>query len=580
MRFFSYFYYFNKYNAGFYTGVGNFLYSNHRTMKITIAQINPKVGDIEANSLKIEAFARRAQALGADLAVFPELALTGYPPLDLVEKKDFIDQNLRALKRLAGLNLRTALAVGFVDRNPAPKGKALLNSIALLHGGRIAAKRAKSLLPTYDIFDEARYFEPAVDNRPLKFKGVLIGLTVCEDIWAETALLPSRLLYRNNPVKTLCAGKVSVVINISASPFFRGKGARRRAILSRLAKKMKAHIVYVNQAGANDELIFDGNSFALLPSGKIAARARAFAEDLLLVDTACAAAAGPGAAPQEGIAEIRGALTLGIRDYFNKMGFKKAVLGLSGGIDSAVVAVLAADALGPENVTAVLMPSEYTSGQSNADALHLARNLGIKTLTVPIKNIYRAFLKELKAGSPEGEVSLTMQNLQSRSRGSILMALANSNNWLVLTTGNKSEIAAGYCTLYGDTAGALAPIADLFKGEVYNLAAFINADGEVIPRAIIQRPPTAELKPGQKDQDDLPPYHRLDEIIRLYMEENRGPAEIVRRGFKRELVLSVLKRVEANEYKRKQLPIGLKVTEKSFGYGRKMPIVKALGYIK
>jgi NAD+ synthase (glutamine-hydrolysing) len=262
------------------------------------------------------------------------------------------------------------------------------------------------------------------------------------------------------------------------------------------------------------------------------------------------------------------------------MGFKKAVLGLSGGIDSAVVAALAADALGPENVTGVLMPSEYTSGQSNADALAIARNLGIKTRTIPIKNIYGAFLKELGAGDPAGEVSLTMQNLQSRTRGSLLMALANSNNWLALTTGNKSEIAVGYCTLYGDTAGAIGPIADLFKTEVYKLAAHLNSAGEVIPAAVIKRPPTAELKPGQKDQDDLPPYATLDEIIRLYMEENRTPAEIIRKGFKRDLVLPLLKRVEANEYKRKQLPIGLKVTEKSFGYGRKMPIVKALGFLK
>lgn len=549
-------------------------------MKIAVAQINPKVGDIAANAAKIEDFARRAQALGADLAVFPELALTGYPPLDLVEKKDFIDENLRALKRLAGLKLKTALAVGFVDRNPAPKGKALLNSIALLHGGKIAAKRAKSLLPTYDIFDEARYFEPAAENRPLRFKGALIGLTVCEDIWAQTALLPSRLLYRNNPVRTLCAGKASIVVNISASPFYRGKGARRRAILSALAKKMKAHIIYANQAGANDELIFDGNSFALSPTGRVTARAAAFGEDLLLVDTDSPAAGGAAAAPQEGIAEIRAALTLGIRDYFQKLGFDKAVLGLSGGIDSAVVAALAADALGPENVTGVLMPSEYTSRRSIDDARRTARNLGINTRTIPIKDIYGAFLKELGAGNREGEVSLTMQNLQCRARGTILMALANSNGWLAVTTGNKSEIAVGYCTLYGDTAGAIAPIADLLKTEVYRLAAHFNSNGEVIPRSVITRPPTAELKPGQKDQDDLPPYATLDEIIRLYMEENRGPAEIVRRGFNRDLVLSVLKRVEANEYKRKQLPIGLKVTEKSFGYGRKMPIVKALGFIK
>jgi len=548
-------------------------------MKIAIAQINPKVGDIEANSRKIEEFARRAQALGADLAVFPELALTGYPPLDLLEKKDFIDDNLRALKRLAALKLKTALAVGFVDRNPARKGKALLNSLALLAGGKIAARQAKSLLPTYDIFDEARYFEPAALNRPIKFGGALLGLTICEDIWAGTALLPSRLLYRNNPAETLRAGKASIIINASSSPFYRGKSARRLKILSGLARKMRAHIIYANQTGANDELIFDGNSFALAPSGKVVARAKAFEEDLLLVDTGRPAAAVP-AEPREGPGEICAALTLGIRDYFHKMGFKKAVLGLSGGIDSAVVAALAARALGPENVTGVLMPSVYTSDQSNDDALELAGNLGIKIMMVPIKNIYGAFLKELKAGDPLGEVSLTMQNLQSRSRGSILMALANSNNWLALATGNKSELAVGYCTLYGDTAGAMAPISDLFKTEVYRLADCLNEEEEVIPAAIISRPPTAELKPGQKDQDDLPPYAVLDEILRLYLEENRTPAEIVRRGFKRELVTSILRKVEANEYKRKQLPVGLKVTEKSFGYGRKMPIVKSLGFIK
>lgn len=540
--------------------------------------MNPKVGDIPGNARLIEDFARAAQALGADLAVFPELALTGYPPLDLLEKKNFIDENLKALKALAALKLGTAIAVGYVDRNPAKKGKPLHNSIALIHGGRIAAVRHKSLLPTYDIFDEARYFEPAAENRPIKFKGAIIGLTVCEDIWAGTALLPNRLLYRANPARTLCAAKASVIINISASPFYRGKSALRRKLLSGLAKSLGAHLVYVNQAGANDELIFDGNSFALSPDGKVTARAKAFGEDLVLVDTGAPGARVP-AAPQDETAEICAALTLGIKDYFRKMGFGKAVLGLSGGIDSAVVAALAAAALGPENVTGVLMPSEFTSRQSGGDALRLARNLGIKTKTIPIKNIYKAFLSGLKSGEPAGGVSLTMQNLQARSRGSLLMALSNANGWLTLATGNKSEIAVGYCTLYGDTAGAIAPIADLFKTEVYRLAAYLNRGGEAIPRAIIKRPPTAELKPGQKDQDDLPPYEILDEILRLYLEENRTPSEIVARGFGRELVLSILRRVEASEYKRKQLPVALKVTEKSFGYGRKMPIVKALHFI-
>ncbi len=549
-------------------------------MKIALAQINPRVGDIPGNFRLIEDFARAAQALGADLAVFPELALTGYPPLDLLEKKNFIDENLKALKALAALKLDIGMAVGFVDRNPAKKGKPLLNSIALIHSGRAAAVRHKSLLPTYDIFDEARYFEPASENGPVKFKGETIGLTVCEDIWAGTALLPSRQLYRDNPARTLRAGKASIVINISASPFYRGKSALRRKILSGLAKDLRAHLIYVNQAGANDELIFDGNSFALSPAGKVTARAKAFGEDLVLVDTMARGAA-PGPAPvQDETAEICAALTLGIKDYFNKLGFGKALLGLSGGIDSAVVAALAAAALGPENVTGVLMPSEFTSRQSGGDALLLARNLGIKTKTIPIRKIYGAFLGGLRTEASPGQVTLTMQNLQARSRGSLLMALANANGWLNLATGNKSEIAVGYCTLYGDTAGALAPIADLFKTEVYRLAAYLNRGGEVIPRAIIKRPPTAELKPGQKDQDDLPPYEELDEILRLYLEENKTPSEIVGRGFRRELVLSILRRVEMNEYKRKQLPIALKVTEKSFGYGRKMPIVKALHFIK
>ncbi len=548
-------------------------------MKIAIAQINPKVGAIAANALKIEAFARRAEDLGADLVVFPELALTGYPPLDLLERKDFIRENLAALDRLAALKLKTALAVGYVDLNQGRQGKGLFNSIAFISGGKIAAKRAKSLLPTYDIFDEARYFEPAAENRPFKFRGSVIGLTICEDIWAETALLPKRFLYKNNPVKTLRAGKTSIVINISASPYYKGKSDRRLSILAGLAKKMRAFIVYANQAGANDELIFDGNSFALDPSGRAIGLAKPFEEDLLLVDT-CAAPPRPALRRREEPDEIFSALTLGIKDYFQKLGFKKAVLGLSGGIDSAVVAALAARALGPENVTGVLMPSVYTAGRSVDDALELAANLGIKTKLIPIKNIYAEFLKQLNAGGPRGEVSLTMQNLQARIRGTILMALANTNNWLALTTGNKSEIALGYCTLYGDTAGAIAPIADLLKTEVYRLAAVINRDAEMIPRAIIKRAPTAELKPGQKDQDDLPPYAVLDAVIRLYMEENLNAQEIVKKGYKAELVLSILRRIEANEYKRKQLPIGLKVTEKSFGYGRKMPIVKDLGHIK
>ncbi|MBI4802368.1 MAG: NAD+ synthase [Elusimicrobia bacterium] len=541
-------------------------------MKIAIAQINPKVGDIKGNALKIASFAVKAQAQGADLTVFPELAVTGYPPLDMLERNEFINENLGALRGLAALRLDTALAVGYVDRNKA-RGKELLNAIALIAGGRVTARQAKSLLPTYDIFDEARYFEPAVSNRPVKFKGALLGLTICEDIWAETALVPKRLLYKNDPARTLLGRKAKVIINISASPYYKGKSAKRLKILAALAKKMGACIIYANQTGANDELIFDGNSFALDPCGRLLAKARAFEEDLVLADTDGGHTLQQGVSPdRDDYREIFSALTLGIKDYFLKLGFKKAVLGLSGGVDSAVVAALAAKALGPENVTAVLMPSAYTSALSGRDAARTARNLGIRTETLPIKNIYGAFLKELGAkhlGTGAG-VTLTRQNLQSRVRGSLLMALANTNNWLALTTGNKSEIAMGYCTLYGDTAGALAPIADLLKTEVYKLAAFINRDREIIPRSVLERPPTAELKPGQKDQDDLPPYKTLDAVIRLYMEGNNGLREIIRKGFNRELVLNIIRKIEAGEYKRKQLPIGLKVTERSFGYGRKM----------
>ncbi len=542
-------------------------------MKIAIAQINPKVGDIKGNALKIASFASRAQSLGAELTVFPELAITGCPPLDLLEKDDFIEANLKALEGLAAMRLGTALAVGYVDRNLG-RGKKLLNSAALLAGGRVLARQAKSLLPTYDIFDEARYFEPASSNRPVNFGGAPLGLTICEDIWAGTDLLPGRLLYKTDPVRELVSRKTRLIINLSASPYYKGKGAKRMKILSALAKKTGACVVYANQAGANDELVFDGNSFAAGPDGRLLAKARAFEEDLVLVDTEAPPA--KAAARGDEYGEIYSALTLGIRDYFFKQGFKKAVLGLSGGIDSAVVAALAAKALGPENVTAFLMPSEYTAARSLRDAARIAKNLGIKSETLPIKGIYGAFLKTLgpKHSGNGGGVNLTQQNLQARARGTLLMAAANTNNWLGLTTGNKSEIAMGYCTLYGDTAGAIGPIADLLKTEVYRLARFLNRGEELIPRTIIRRPPTAELKPGQKDQDDLPPYAALDGILKLYVEENKSAAGIIRRGFKPDLVRSILRRVEANEYKRKQLPIGLKVTEKSFGYGRKMPIVK------
>jgi NH3-dependent NAD+ synthetase/predicted amidohydrolase len=573
-------------------------------MKIAVAQINTKVGDIEGNLARVKKFSLAAASAGAELTVFPELTLTGYPPLDLLEREDFVKANLSALKKLASLKIKTAIVVGCADFNHSPKGKALLNCAALVAGGKILALRAKSLLPTYGIFNEARYFEPAAENLPVVFNGRKLGLTICEDIWADTELLPKRLLYRNNPVKTLCARKAEIIINISASPYYYGKTARRFAVLSGLAKKIKKPIIYANQTGANDELLFDGNSFALDAKGRLAAKALSFREDLILADTGEEPARIEFDLPPKG-EELCLALTLGIRDYFLKSGHSKAVLGLSGGIDSAVVAALAARALGSGNVEALLMPSSYTSAQSVSDALKLAKNLRIKSEILPIKNIYSAFLETLgcarnkgaapppgqaakaalsakpaAGGRPGGGVALYMQNLQARARGTLLMARANIEGALALVTGNKSEIAMGYCTLYGDTAGALAPLADLVKEDVYAVARWLNSTGELIPLSIINRPPTAELKPGQKDSDDLPPYKILDRIIRLYIEQNKNPSAIAAlSGLGKKTVIALLKRIEFNEYKRAQLPTGLMVSEKSFCAGRKMPVAKTVDFI-
>ena len=540
-------------------------------MRITLAQINSRVGDLAGNLKKIETAYRKAVSEKSDLIVFPELALTGYPPLDLLENEDFVKQNLSALRSFAGKVSGTACILGYVGVNEKKNGKKLLNSAAFMHEGGIKRAVSKSLLPTYDIFDEERYFEPSAANAPVLFKGLKIGLIICEDIWADTELLPERFLYGFNPLRELLKKNADLVINISASPFYKDKRAQRIRILSRIAAKTGKKIIYVNSVGANDELIFDGGSFILDEKGGITDCLGAFTEEVATFDLAglkkrCPAGGG-------GIEDIRQAIVLGIRDYFRKQGFKKAVLGLSGGIDSAVVAVLACEALGPENVLGVLMPSPHTSRRSCGDAEKLALNLGIKTETVPIGRLYDLYAETL--GLDAKLIDLTLQNLQSRIRGTLLMAFSNKRGFLVLATGNKSEIAMGYCTLYGDTAGALAPIGDVLKTDVYKIAALMNKKKEIIPDSVIKRPPTAELKPGQKDRDDLPPYDLLDRIIKLHIEENLPEGEICRRIKNRELVLSVIKRIENNEYKRKQLPPALKISEKSFGSGRKMPIVKS-----
>lgn len=541
-------------------------------MKIAVAQMNPVVGDIKGNASSALDLLRRAEASGADLVLFPELALTGYPPLDLLERPEFVRENLKALNGLASRARDTACLIGYADFNPSPRGRRLLNGAALLHKGRVAGRRFKSLLPTYDIFDESRYFEPAASNEPLLFRGTKLGVTICEDIWAGTPLLPWRELYGGSPLAGLMKKGADIYLNLSASPYYCGKPAERLSILSRVARQLGRPLIYANQYGANDDLIFDGNSLALDGKGRMIAAARPFAPDMLLFDTARPASGKPPFLPGEA-AELRAALKLGISDYFSKMGFSRAVLGLSGGIDSALVACLAADALGPDNVTAILMPSRFTEKRSVEDALRLARALGIKHETIQIDPLYRTFAAALGRKDPYEKIDLTLQNLQSRARGTLLMARANEHGALALATGNKSEIAMGYCTLYGDTAGALAPLADLVKGRVYELSALYPE----IPASIMKRPPTAELKPGQRDQDDLPPYERLDRLVTLLIEDGLPPERAAARaGLSVKEAVRIAGRITANEYKRRQLAIGLKVTRRAFGQGRKMPVAKRL----
>ncbi len=546
-------------------------------MKIAIAQINTKVGDLQGNASKIKKFIEKAAKLNADLVVFPELTLTGYPPKDLLNNKDFATANLNELEKIAHFAGKTACVIGHIDFNPSLKGKALFNSAALIHKGKILAKRHKSLLPTYNSFDEAGYFEPFIKNIPLEFKKQKISLTICEDI-IQDGPFPRHQIYKNNPVSNLTKNRPDIIINISASSYSNKKNAERIKILTKLAKKTGSHIVYCNLVGGNDELIFDGNSLVLNPKGKIVSKATAFKEDLILCDLKKT----EEIKTQEQISkeeESIQALTLGTKDFFHKQGFKKAVLGMSGGIDSALVGALAVRALGKENVHAVMMPSKYTSKQSTNDAKELCKNLGITSQVISINAIHKAYSDNIFTEKKEGVVDTAEQNIQARIRGNILMALANKNNWFVLATGNKSESAVGYCTLYGDSAGALAPIGDILKTDVYKIAEYLNKDGILIPQSIIDKAPSAELKPNQKDQDDLPSYELLDKIITAYIEEGITPQNIVNAGIgDKKTVFSIIKKIESNEFKRKQFPITFKMSKKSLGCSRNMPIVKDMSF--
>jgi len=541
-------------------------------MKIALAQFNPTVGDFAGNAASILSLAEKAKQRGADLAVFTELCLCGYPPQDLLERPTFLDRNIDELKALAAKVTMPSL-VGYAGRVRNGTGKSVANKAALLCGGRVVFEQSKMLLPTYDVFDESRYFQPAEKQVVYSFQDEKLGITICEDVWNDPNFWPTRL-YERDPVVELIKQGTSVLLNISASPYTIDKRNLRIEMLRTIAMEQRRPVVYVNQFGGDDNLIFDGASMAITPDGRVAAQALAFKEDLVLFDTVTGQGEIHEQPPGE-IAYAYEALVMGTADYVRKCGFKKVIVGLSGGIDSAVVASIAIDALGPENVQGVSMPGPFSSEGSKRDAAALAKNLGIPVITLPITNVFEEYKRALEpafAGRPE---DVTEENIQARIRGNYLMALSNKFGSMVLSTGNKSELAVGYCTLYGDMAGGLAVISDVPKLMVYELARWINRDRELIPVSTIEKPPSAELRPGQKDEDSLPPYDVLDRILKAYIEDLRSPQEIADHyGFDLKLVRDIALSVDRNEYKRKQAAPGLKITSRAFGFGRPFPIAQ------
>ena len=541
-------------------------------MKIALAQLNPTIGDLEGNSRKILQACQASEKAGADLVVFSELVLTGYPPRDLLYKPDLICEGQKSLESLVSGIQGPAVLMGYVGKRKNGAGKGLTNSAVLFQDGKILAQADKVLLPSYDVFDETRYFQAA--NHPVIYElaGTKLGITICEDIWNFPEFFDQDI-YHSNPVQELAQAGADIILNVSSSPYRVGRWQTRRALGQHIVDQYNKPFVLVNQVGGNDDLLFDGHSFALSDAGKVIAQARGFEEDLVVVDLG----QGKGdlrPTPECDEEEMFRGLVMGVRDYLHKCGYGKAVVGLSGGIDSAVVAAIAVEALGAEQVMGISMPSQYTVSQSISDAESLAGNLGVSFSVVPIQELFEQYKKSLSPLFPGKAEDVTEENIQARIRGNILMAVSNKLGSMVLSTGNKSEMSVGYCTLYGDMAGGLSVISDVPKMKVYALANWINRDKEIIPQAIIDRPPTAELRPDQTDQDSLPPYEVLDPILEGYVEKHWSVERLIEEGYKAEVVRQVVSKVDRNEYKRNQAAPGLKITAKAFGSGRRNPIAQ------
>jgi NAD+ synthetase len=570
-------------------------------MKITIAQINPTVGDVRGNLEKHKDAVAKAEASGSDVVIFPELSLCGYPPKDLLLHPDFVSAVLDAETEVAKMSGKVAIIYGSVKRTLWPGSKPLQNMAVVADGGKVLARVAKRLLPTYDVFDEARYFEPGRAPILVPLRGEVLGISVCEDIWNDKEFWADRL-YDLDPVQELVNAGATMLVNISASPFSIGKPGLREKMIGHAAKKYGRVVVYANQVGGNDDVIYDGRSMVFNPNGVAIRTADAFKEELLTIDVLADGSEYVGSLPLKKeidvipsdaeIAEVYEALVLGTRDYVRKCGFKSIVLGLSGGVDSAVVAAIATEALGNLNVLGLMMPSEFSSEGSVSDAMKLGNALDISYRVVPIKAMHKAALgsfgipieswvsvdDKTYAETERHKVELWEENAQARIRGMILMAYSNKYGHMLLTTGNKSEVAVGYCTLYGDTCGGLAVISDVFKTRVFELARYINKikGKEIIPEATITKAPSAELRPGQFDQESLPPYDQLDAVLRPYIEDEMSLSRIVEEtGQSREFVQKIISRVDNNEYKRKQLAPGLRITKHAFGSGRILPIAQA-----